>query len=134
MYIAVLALTDLIQSCYAGHEETAVGVSPRKTRPINVTKPYKRRRLKMDPVHVMQRKVNKMKSRNPNVRRKAAIYRKKYVRRNKMALEKRSKFVRKAQKHLPPAPHQVGEGAPKRGTPSKSTVLSSVLHRLSISS
>lgn len=77
---------------------------------INVTKPYKRRILKMDPIHRLARQVNKLKSKLPQEKRKREVYRKKYKLKNKMALQRRSKFVREAKKRMSkpvgPKPHR----------------------------
>lgn len=83
---------------------------------INPAKPYKRRRLKMDPIHVMKRRISKMESRDPKIKRKRSLYRKLYNRKNKQLLKRRAEFVREAQKRLPPVP---GKATPKRGTPAK---------------
>lgn len=61
---------------------------------INVNKPYKPRRLKTDLVHKMARQIYKMKSRDPKFKRSRALYNKMYRRKNRLALDRRSKFVR----------------------------------------
>ncbi len=68
---------------------------------INVTKPYKPRRLELDPVHRMARQLHKLRMRNPQEKRKAKLRRVKYVRKNRQALEKRSEFVKKAKDRMP---------------------------------
>ena len=67
---------------------------------VNPTKPYKPRKLKMDPYHVTMRKANKL--RVPNSAKKAAAERnrKLWEQRDAQALKKRSQFVRKARKTL----------------------------------
>lgn len=67
---------------------------------INPTKPYKPRRLKLDPIHRMARQLYKMKSRNPNFQRKRKLYRKLYNRKNKMLLERRQDFVKNARHRM----------------------------------
>ncbi len=67
---------------------------------INPTKPYRPRRLKLDPVHRMARQLYKMKARNPNFVRKRKLYRKLYTRKNKMLLEKRKDFVKNARHRM----------------------------------
>jgi hypothetical protein len=75
---------------------------------IKINKPYKRRRLKLDPVHRLGRQVYKLKKRNPAFKRKQKLYQKKYRQKNKMALKRRSTFVKNAKKRMPkpqPRPH-----------------------------
>lgn len=67
---------------------------------INVTKPYRPRRLKQDPASRMARKVTEIRSRDPEHMRKKAKYRKEYVRKNKDLLKKRGEFVRKQKKMM----------------------------------
>lgn len=73
-----------------------------ETSRINPTKPYKRRRLKMDPISTMRRRLYKMTTRDPKIVRKRQLYRKLYNRKNKQLLKKRGEFVREAKKRLPP--------------------------------
>ncbi len=68
---------------------------------INVTKRYKPRRLKTDPISRLSRQLYKLKSKNPVIKRKRDLYEKKYRRINKQALERREEFVRKAKERLP---------------------------------
>lgn len=68
---------------------------------INVTKPYKPRRLKTDPISVMTRRLYKLKSKNPTFKRKHDLYQKKYRLKNKLGLKKRQDFVQKIRKRLP---------------------------------
>jgi hypothetical protein len=68
---------------------------------INVTKPYKPRRLKTDPISVMTRRLYKLKSKNPAFKRKRELYQKKYKLKNKQGLKKRQDFVRKIRERLP---------------------------------
>lgn len=65
---------------------------------INVTKPYRPRRLKQDPASRLARKVTEIRSRDPEYKRKKAKYRKEYVRKNKDLLKKRGEYVRKYKK------------------------------------
>lgn len=81
---------------------------------INPSKPYKRRRLKMDPVSVMRRRITKMQSRDPKLKRKRSLYRKMYNRKNKMLLKRRAEFVREAKKRMPPP---AGKLSTKRKSP-----------------
>lgn len=60
---------------------------------INVTKPYKPRKLKTDPAHRLLRQVYKLQSVNPTLKQKRNKYRKQYERKNKRALELRREFV-----------------------------------------
>lgn len=71
---------------------------------INVRKTFKYRRLKQDPVSKMARRLYKLKSRNPEFKRKAKIYRKKYMRENKMDLKRRAEVVKEMKKRLPDPP------------------------------
>lgn len=68
---------------------------------INVNKPYKPRRLKLDPVSVMTRRLYKLKSKNPAFKRKQKLYQKKYKLKNKLGLKKRAEFVKKIRDRLP---------------------------------
>jgi hypothetical protein len=60
---------------------------------INVNKPYKPRRLKMDMVHTIARRLAKIKRRNPTYKRRIAIQRKKYMLHNGRMLKKRAQKV-----------------------------------------
>lgn len=82
---------------------------------INVTKPYKRRRLKMDPISTMRRRLYKLTTRDPKITRKRKLYQKLYRRKNKQALERREDYVEKVKKNLPPPPGRVN---PKRSSKS----------------
>jgi hypothetical protein len=82
---------------------------------INVYKPYKRRRLKLDPVSVLRRRLYKMVMRNPQTKRKRDLYQKMYRRKNKRDLERRAEHVEKVKKRLPPAPNQP-KPEPKRSS------------------
>jgi hypothetical protein len=72
------------------------------TSRINVTKPYKPRKLKNDPYHTLMRRAQKLKRPNPAAKAKSERTRKLWVQRNKQALKRRSEFVRKAKKSLAP--------------------------------
>jgi len=65
---------------------------------IRVNKPYKPRILKNDLAHRMARQVYKMKSRSPDFKRKAKLYRKKYVQKNGRQLKMRAERVREIRK------------------------------------
>ncbi len=67
---------------------------------INPTKPYKPRRLKLDPIHRMARVLYKMRSKNPQFKRDRKLYQKMYRRKNKMLLERRKDFVKKARDRM----------------------------------
>jgi hypothetical protein len=72
------------------------------TSRINVTKPYKPRKLKNDPYHTLMRRARKLKRPNPAAKAKSERARKLWVQRNKQALKRRAEFVRKAKKSLAP--------------------------------
>ena len=65
-----------------------------ETAAINIHKPYKPRKLKNDLAHRMARQVYKMRARNPAFKRKAALYRKKYLQKNGRNLKRRAEYVR----------------------------------------
>lgn len=67
---------------------------------INESKPYKPRRLKNDTGSRLARQAYKHKSKQAGNKQKRDRYRKMYVRKNKPALQRRSKFVRKQRKML----------------------------------
>jgi hypothetical protein len=69
-----------------------------ETSAIKINKPYKPRILKNDLAHRMARQVYKMKARNPAFKRKAKIYRKKYLQKNGRNLKMRSQRVREIRK------------------------------------
>lgn len=75
------------------HAATKVEISA-----INIHKPYKPRKLKNDLAHRMARQVYKMKARNPQFKRKAKLYRKKYLQKNGRNLKRRSDYVREVRK------------------------------------
>lgn len=77
------------------------GEDTEETSDLHPNKPYKRRRLKLDPVHRLGRQLYKLKKKNPGLKRKRQLYQKQYRRKNKNALKRRSEFVRKAKKRLP---------------------------------
>ena len=70
------------------------------TSAVNPTKPYKPRKLKLDPIHRMARTLYKMKARNPQFKRGQKLYQKTYKRKNKMLLERRKDFVKKARDRM----------------------------------
>lgn len=74
---------------------------------INVTKPYKPRRLKMDPVSTMRRRLYQLTTKDPKTVRKRELYRKVYTRKNKQLLDRRREFVNKAKDRLPAKPGTV---------------------------
>lgn len=74
---------------------------------INVTKPFKYRKLKRDPVHTLKRRIYKMETRDPKIKRKRSLYKKIYTRKNKQLLKKRHEFVKKAKERLPPPPGKI---------------------------
>lgn len=77
-----------------------------ETADIHPNKPYKRRRLKLDPAHRLGRQLYKLKKKNPAAKRKRQLYQKKYRQKNKNALKRRAEFVKHAKKRLPkPQPH-----------------------------
>lgn len=86
---------------------------PEELSAINVTKPYKRRRLKMDPISTMRRRLYKMTTRDPKITRQRKLYRKVYNRKNKNALERRRDYVEKFKARLPDLPGKVN---PKRSS------------------
>jgi hypothetical protein len=53
----------------------------------------------MDPVHRLLRKAYELKMKSPIEQRKAAIARKKYVRKNKSMLARKAKIARQFRKH-----------------------------------
>lgn len=65
---------------------------------INVTKPYKPRKLKKDPEHTLKRKAYEIEHRDPSEKMKDKKYRIKYERENRQALKKRREFVRQEKK------------------------------------
>lgn len=65
---------------------------------IKINKPYKPRILKNDLAHRMARQVYKMKARNPAFKRKAKLYRKKYLQKNGRNLKMRSQRVNEIRK------------------------------------
>lgn len=65
---------------------------------INVTKPYKPRKIKTDPAHRLKRQVYKIEKMNPTLKRKREKYRKVYERKNKRALQLRREFVQEQRK------------------------------------
>lgn len=67
---------------------------------IQVTKPYKPRKLKQDPASRLRRQAYKYSSKNPNWQRKRKIYRKKFLQKNKHLLKRRHEFVRKTRKAM----------------------------------
>jgi hypothetical protein len=70
------------------------------TSAVNPTKPYKPRKLKLDPIHRMARTLYKMRARNPQFKRDQKLYQKAYKRKNKMLLERRKDFVKKARDRM----------------------------------
>lgn len=76
-----------------------------ETAAINVTKPYKPRKLKNDAVHRLARQVYKLKSKNPQFKAKMKKYSKQYRLKNKMGLKRRAEKVRDAKQHLPQVHH-----------------------------
>lgn len=68
---------------------------------IKVNAPYKPRKLKTDPIHTLERRVDELKSKDPKIKREREEYRKKYDQKNGPALKRRAAFVRKAKKALP---------------------------------
>lgn len=91
MFHAALRLFRLrVLSYMRAYEDESTAV----TAAINVNKPYKPRRLKMDPAHIAARRLRKLRYRNPAVRRKLAIQRKKYLQRNGRQLKRRAQRVR----------------------------------------
>lgn len=71
---------------------------------IRVNKPYKRRKLKTDPISVMRRRLYKLSTKDPKLQRKRKIYQKLYRRKNKQALERRADYVNKVKQRLPSPP------------------------------
>lgn len=70
------------------------------TSAVNPTKPYKPRKLKLDPIHRMARVLYKMRAKNPQFKRDQKLYQKAYKRKNKMLLERRKDFVKKARDRM----------------------------------
>lgn len=68
--------------------------------PIKVTRQYKPRRLKMDMEHIKRRRLDKLKRKNPQWKRKNKLTRVKYMRKQGRGLKKRSDFVRKQRKRM----------------------------------
>lgn len=68
---------------------------------INVTKTYKRRKLKLDPIHRLARQLHKLRARDPKYKQKQKVYRKKYRQKNKQALKRRAKYVEMLKKRMP---------------------------------
>jgi len=77
-----------------------VGSEIAETAVVNPTRPYKPRRLKLDPIHRMARVLYKMQARNPQFKRDKKLYQKKYKQKNKMLLERRKDFVKKARDRM----------------------------------
>jgi hypothetical protein len=71
-----------------------------ETTAVNPTKPYKPRKLKLDPIHRMARLLYKMRAKNPQFKRDRKLYQKTYKRKNKMLLERRKEFVKKARDRM----------------------------------
>lgn len=69
---------------------------------IHSSKPYKRRRLKLDPEHREARRAYRIRMRHPDERRKLRLYTKRYIKKNKQALKRRQKFLQEHSnmKHL----------------------------------
>jgi hypothetical protein len=67
---------------------------------INVTKPYKPRRLKTDPYNTALRRIRKLKRPNPSSKQKSKRTRDLWLRKNKQALKRRHQFVRKARQNM----------------------------------
>lgn len=84
------AVTEAIRAI--GTEET--------TARLNPSKPYKPRRLKLDPIHRMARVLYKMKTRNPKFVREQKLRQKLYRRKNKQLLKRRADFVDKARDRM----------------------------------
>lgn len=80
--------------------EALVNVGSIETSAVNPTKPYKPRKLKLDPIHRMARVLYKMRARNPQFKRDKKLYQKTYKRKNKMLLERRKEFVKKARDRM----------------------------------
>lgn len=93
-------LATMLASIYEGQPKCRENARPIQRKGINITKPYKPRRLKQDPASRMARKLTEIRSRDPEYKRKQREYRKEYERKNKMALEKRGEFVRKQKKMM----------------------------------
>ncbi len=94
----------LLQDTKASQEESRVCGFDLETGAIKANKPYKPRKLKKDAEHKEARKDYKVKMRNPTVKRKAQVQKKKYAKKNKQQLKKRTDFVRKAKSKLPRKP------------------------------
>lgn len=60
---------------------------------INISKPYKPRKIKNDMIHKLGRQLYKLKAKNPGWERKTALYRKKYLQKNGRALKRRHEYV-----------------------------------------
>lgn len=97
--LGILALAAAAQEAIEDLETALVEYETETAKP-NPTKPYKPRRLKLDPIHRMARTLYKMKAKNPNFIRKRKLYRKLYTRKNKMLLERRKDFVKKARHRM----------------------------------
>lgn len=97
--LGLAALGAAIAVAFLKIEAHVVEATLEEAKP-NPTKPYKRRILKLDPIHQMARRLYKMKVKNPNFVRKRKIYRKLYTRKNKMLLERRHDFVKKARHRM----------------------------------
>lgn len=95
--LGILALAAAAQEAI---EDLETALVEYETARPNPTKPYKPRRLKLDPIHRMARTLYKMKAKNPNFVRKRKLYRKLYTRKNKMLLERRKDFVKKARHRM----------------------------------
>lgn len=90
MALSILARSAFNYTCSNFAEEAAP----------NPTKPYKPRRLKLDPIHRMARQLYKMKIKNPDFVRKQKLRQKLYRRKNKQLLERRADFVKKARDRM----------------------------------
>ena len=65
------------------------------------TRPSKKRKLKGDPAHKLERKAYALKMRNPTARQKAAKAAKLYRQKNRAALRKKAQATRRARKNQP---------------------------------
>lgn len=65
---------------------------------VNPTAPYKPRKLLNDPYHTALRRARKLRPKNTSKEAQKRLTRKKWVQKNRVALKKRSEFVRKQRK------------------------------------
>lgn len=98
--VGIQALAAVIAQALPIVDEVIAVMNGTETAKPNPTKVYKPRRLKLDPIHRMARMLYKMRVRNPAFVRKRKLYQKIYRRKNKLLLERRADFVKKARDRM----------------------------------